>query len=121
MSALLEFIGLGEVTGLDLIFGITALVGTLFFLIWFVLMMLGGVMGGLGEAVFGADIGMDADLSFKALTFQGIAAFRIFFGHLSDMIRAIFFGCFPDIFGYSSDILGMIFGSFPDNIRIVVG
>ena len=26
MSALLEFIGLGEVTGLDLIFGITALV-----------------------------------------------------------------------------------------------
>ena len=80
MTTLLEFIGLGDVTGLDLIFGITALVGTVLFLIWFVLMMLGGVMGDVGEAIFGADIGMDADLSFKALTFQGIAAFMMMFG-----------------------------------------
>ena len=33
MTTLLEFIGLGDVTGLDLIFGITALVGTVLFLI----------------------------------------------------------------------------------------
>ena len=37
-------------------------------------------MGDVGEAIFGADIGMDADLSFKALTFQGIAAFMMMFG-----------------------------------------
>lgn len=80
MSELLEFIGLSGSSGLELMFGVSALIGGLLFLIWFVLMMVGGAVADIGGDVFGADIGLDTDLSFKALTFQGISAFTMMFG-----------------------------------------
>ena len=42
--------------------------------------MVGGAVGDVAGDIFGADIGFDADLSFKALTFQGISAFTMMFG-----------------------------------------
>ena len=80
MTTLLELVGLSGTSGLELIFGISALIGGLLFLIWFVLMMVGGAVADIGGDVFGADIGLDTDLSFKALTFQGISAFTMMFG-----------------------------------------
>jgi membrane protein implicated in regulation of membrane protease activity len=80
MTTLLELVGLSGTSGLELIFGISALIGGLLFLIWFVLMMVGGAVADIGGEIFGADIGLDTDLSFKALTFQGISAFTMMFG-----------------------------------------
>ena len=75
-----QWVGLGEVSGVDILFAATALIGGLLFLLWFILMF---IVGGLGDAVGGAfdiDVGMDADLSFKAMTFQGITSFFMMFG-----------------------------------------
>ena len=44
------------------------------------MVVLGGI-GDIAEGVFGVDIdAMGADASFKALTFQGVMAFMMFFG-----------------------------------------
>lgn len=74
-----EWVGLGDVTGLDLLFASAALVGGLLFIAWFFLLMIGGLAGGLLDGV-GVDVDMGADLSFKAFTFQGIVAFVLMFG-----------------------------------------
>ena len=79
MSAIMEFFGLGELTGLTLVFGISALIGGFLFLIWFLLMMIGGAVGDMAQGLFEVEMG-DTDLSFKALTFQGISAFFMMFG-----------------------------------------
>ena len=76
---LFEWVGLGDVTGLDLLFASAALVGGLLFIAWFFLLMIGGLAGGLLDGV-GVDVDMGADLSFKAFTFQGIVAFILMFG-----------------------------------------
>ena len=76
---LFEWVGLGDVTGLDLLFASAALVGGLLFIAWFFLLMIGGLAGGLLDGV-GIDVDMGADLSFKAFTFQGIVAFVLMFG-----------------------------------------
>ena len=73
---LFELVGLGDVSGLDLLFASAALVGGLLFLAWFFLLMIGGVAGGLLDGALGLDVDMGADLSFKAFTFQGIIAFN---------------------------------------------
>ena len=95
---LFELVGLGDVTGLDLLFASAALVGGLLFLAWFFLLMIGGVAGGLLDGALGVDVDMGADLSFKAFTFQGIIAFVMMFGLIglsfsrseqSDMIALI--------------------------------
>jgi len=75
----MEFFGLDGLTGLDIVFGISALVGGLLFLIWFLLMMIGGAVGDMAQGLFEVEVG-DTDLSFKALTFQGISAFFMMFG-----------------------------------------
>ena len=77
---LFELVGLGDVSGLDLLFASAALVGGLLFLAWFFLLMIGGVAGGLLDGALGLDVDMGADLSFKAFTFQGIIAFVMMFG-----------------------------------------
>ena len=76
---LFEWVGLGDVTGLDLLFASAALVGGILFIAWFFLLMIGGLAGGLLDGV-GVDVDMGADLSFKAFTFQGIVAFVLMFG-----------------------------------------
>ena len=82
MAAMIDFIfGLLDATGLELMFGISALIGGVLFLLWLVLVVVLGGIGDVAEGVFGIDIdAMGADASFKALTFQGVMAFMMFFG-----------------------------------------
>jgi len=77
-----ELLGFGEATGLELLFAASALVGGILFLLWFVLMMVGGFAADILEGLLGMDgLGdLGADASFKALTFQGLMAFLMFFG-----------------------------------------
>ena len=77
-----ELLGFGEATGLELIFAASALVGGVLFLLWFALMMIGGVAADVFEGLLGMEgVGdLGADASFKALTFQGLMAFLMFFG-----------------------------------------
>ena len=79
MVNLFKMVGLGDVTGLDLLFASAALIGGILFIAWFFLLMIGGLAGGILDGV-GVDIDMGADLSFKAFTFQGIIAFILMFG-----------------------------------------
>jgi hypothetical protein len=68
-------------TGLELIFAGSAVIGGALFLFWFALMMVGGIAADIFDGVLGTDIdAIGADASFKALTFQGIMAFMMFFG-----------------------------------------
>ena len=85
MSGILEFIGIEDLVGFDLVFGISALVGGLLFLLWFVLLMIGGAASDLFDGLFDIQIG-DTDLSFKALTFQGLSSFLMMFGLIGLMI-----------------------------------
>ena len=82
MAAMIDFIfGLLDATGLELMFGISALIGGVLFLLWLVLVVVLGGIGDVAEGIFGIDIdAMGADASFKALTFQGVMAFMMFFG-----------------------------------------
>ena len=77
-----ELLGFGDATGLEMLFAASALVGGILFLLWFALMMIGGVADDIFEGLLGmqgvGDLGADA--SFKALTFQGLMAFLMFFG-----------------------------------------
>jgi len=85
MGVILDTFGLGDLIGFDLVFGISALVGGVLFLLWFVLMMVGGAASDLFDGLFDIQIG-DTDLSFKALTFQGLSAFLMMFGLIGLMI-----------------------------------
>ncbi|MBS65846.1 MAG: hypothetical protein CMA93_05965 [Euryarchaeota archaeon] len=77
-----ELLGFGDATGLEMIFAASALVGGVLFLLWFALMMIGGVAADIFEGLLGMEgVGdLGADASFKALTFQGLMAFLMFFG-----------------------------------------
>ena len=77
-----ELLGFGEATGLELLFAASALVGGILFLLWFALMMIGGVAADIFEGLLGMEgVGdLGADASFKALPFQGLMAFLMFFG-----------------------------------------
>ncbi len=77
-----ELLGFGDATGLEMLFAASALVGGILFLLWFALMMIGGVAADIFEGLLGMEgVGdLGADASFKALTFQGLMAFLMFFG-----------------------------------------
>ncbi len=72
--------GLGDATGLELLFAACALVGGILFILYFVLLMVGGIATDVFDGLFGIDVDVGTDASFKALTFQGIMAFFMFFG-----------------------------------------
>ena len=78
--SLFELVGLGDVTGIDMLFAASALVGGILFVLYFFLLMIGGIATDIFDELFGIDVDMGADASFKALTFQGIMAFLMFFG-----------------------------------------
>ena len=82
MVAMIDWVlGLLDATGLELMFGISALIGGVLFLLWLILVVVLGGIGDIAEGVLGVDIdAMGADASFKALTFQGVMAFMMFFG-----------------------------------------
>ena len=77
-----ELLGFGNAGNLEMMFAASALVGGILFLLWFALMMIGGVAADIFEGLLGMEgIGdLGADASFKALTFQGLMAFLMFFG-----------------------------------------
>ena len=78
---LLSFVGYDGGGGLQLIFASSVVLGGVLFLLWFSLIMIGGIAADVFDGVFGTDFdAMGADASFKALTFQGIMAFMMFFG-----------------------------------------
>ena len=82
MVGIIDFVfGLLDATGVELMFGASALIGGVLFLLWLILVVVLGGIGDIAEGVFGVDIdAMGADASFKALTFQGVMAFMMFFG-----------------------------------------
>ena len=77
---LFELVGLGDATGVELLFAASALVGGILFVLYFFLLMIGGIATDVFDGLFGIDVDMGADASFKALTFQGFMAFMMFFG-----------------------------------------
>ena len=78
---LLSLVGYEGGGGLELIFASSAVLGGILFLLWFALIMIGGITADVFDGLFGTDFdAMGADASFKALTFQGIMAFMMFFG-----------------------------------------
>ena len=77
---LFELVGLGDATGVELLFAASALVGGILFVLYFFLLMIGGIATDVFDGLFGIDVDMGADASFKALTFQGIMAFMMLFG-----------------------------------------
>tara|TARA_B110000444_G_scaffold261492_1_gene314151 strand:+ start:10467 stop:11093 length:627 start_codon:yes stop_codon:yes gene_type:complete len=81
ISNLLELIGLGGITGIDILFAVMAVIGTFLFLIYFVLILIGGVADGALEIVgFDTDFDMGAEGIFHMLTIQGILSFIMMFG-----------------------------------------
>ena len=79
VSPLDFFSFVADASGLELVFLLSAIIGSLLFFVWFLLTMIGGAAGDVLEGVFDIDMG-SSDLAFKALTFQGIMAFFMMFG-----------------------------------------
>ena len=77
---LFSLIGFGDASGLELMFAASALIGGILFVLYFFLLMIGGIATDVFDGLFGIDVDMGADASFKALTFQGIMAVLMFFG-----------------------------------------
>ena len=81
ISNVLDLVGLGGITGIDILFAVMALIGTVLFLIYFILILSGGVADGVLEvAGFDADFDMGAEGIFHMLTIQGILSFIMMFG-----------------------------------------
>ncbi|MED6338368.1 MAG: hypothetical protein VYC12_05000 [Candidatus Thermoplasmatota archaeon] len=70
----LDLIGLGDITGVDVLFAAMAIVGTFLFIIYFLLILIGDFTGGM------FDFEMDADGIFHLFTIQGLLSFIMMFG-----------------------------------------
>ena len=79
---LLELLGLEGIKGLEVVFASMAIIGTLLFVVYFGLVLIGGVADGALDLVgIDVDFGMDsAEGSFQMLTVQGILSFVMMFG-----------------------------------------
>ena len=73
---LLDLIGLGGITGIDILFAVMAIIGTGLFLIYFILVMLFG----FADDMLPFDMEMSADGIFHLFTIQGILSFMMMFG-----------------------------------------
>ena len=73
---LLDFIGLGGITGIDILFAVMAIIGTALFLIYFLLVMIFG----FADDILPFDMDMSADGIFHLFTIQGILSFMMMFG-----------------------------------------
>ena len=49
ISNFLDLLGLGDITGIDILFALMAIIGTFLFLIYFALVLIGGVADGALE------------------------------------------------------------------------
>ncbi len=79
LDTILGFFGLEGITGVDVLFAACAIVGTILFLLYFVLVMLTGAADGMLE-VAGFDFEMDAAGVFHMFTLQGLLSFVMMFG-----------------------------------------
>jgi membrane protein implicated in regulation of membrane protease activity len=80
-SSILGFLGLEAITGVDLLFAGSAIVGTILFLIYFILVLVGGVADGAMDALgFDIDLDVGAEGIFHMLTIQGLLSFMMMFG-----------------------------------------
>ncbi len=81
ISNFLDLLGLGDITGIDILFALMAIIGTFLFLIYFALVLIGGVADGALEiAGFETDFDLGAEGVFHMLTIQGILSFVMMFG-----------------------------------------
>ncbi|MDE0869492.1 MAG: hypothetical protein OSA21_04190, partial [Candidatus Poseidoniaceae archaeon] len=81
ISNLLDFVGLGGISGIDILFAVMAVIGTFLFLIYFILILIGGLADGALEIVgFDTDFDLGAEGIFHMLTIQGILSFIMMFG-----------------------------------------
>ena len=78
--SLFELVGLGDVTGIDMLFASSALIGGILFVLYFFLLMIGGLAPDLFTGLVGIDVDLGADAASKALTFRGKMAFLMFLG-----------------------------------------
>ena len=77
---LFEFLGFDAPTALEMMFIVCAVFGAGFFIVMMTMMLLGGLVGGVIDTAFDADITLDTDLSFEIFTLQGISAGIMMFG-----------------------------------------
>jgi hypothetical protein len=81
ISNFLDLLGLGDITGVDILFAAMAIIGTFLFLIYFILVLIGGAADGALEfAGVDADFDLGAEGIFHMLTLQGILSFIMMFG-----------------------------------------
>ena len=78
----MEIVGVSTPSTLELIFLMSAFLGTAFFLVLMVLMLLGDIVGGVFDSVLDTDFSMDSDLSFELFGIQGLAAAIMMFGYV---------------------------------------
>ena len=81
-GTILEYFGLGDITGVDVFFAAMAVIGTILFIIYFLLVMIGGVADGIADSIPFLDINleMDAEGVFHMLTIHGLLSFMMMFG-----------------------------------------
>ncbi len=81
-STILEFFGLEGIEGIDVFFAAMAIIGTVLFTIYFILVLIGGVADGIADAIpfFDVSFEMDAEGVFHMLTIQGLLSFMMMFG-----------------------------------------
>ena len=53
--SLFDLVGLGDVTGIDMLFAASALVGGILFTLYFFLLMIGGIATDIFDGLFGID------------------------------------------------------------------
>ena len=98
-STILEFFGLGEISGIDVFFAAMAVIGTILFMIYFALVLIGGVADGIAEAIpfFDVSFEMDAEGVFHMLTIQGLLSFMMMFGIFGLAVSQGNYGSMPAI------------------------
>ena len=99
-SSILDYFGLGEISGIDLFFAGMAVVGTVLFIIYFALVLVGGVADGFVDAIPFLDVNleMDAEGVFHMLTIQGLLSFIMMFGIFGLAVSQSDYGSLPAIF-----------------------
>jgi len=70
----LDMIGLGGITGIDILFAAMALIGTFLFIIYFLLILIGDFTSGI------FDFEMSSEGIFQLFTLQGLLSFIMMFG-----------------------------------------
>lgn len=109
-SSILDFFGLGSISGIDIFFAAMAVIGTILFTIYFILVLIGGVADGFLDAIPGLDIDLEMDATgvFHMLTIQGLLSFIMMFGIFGLAVSQSDFGALPAIFaGTAAGIASM--------------